>query len=553
MAISSPIQTTSLRRILPKLTLIAFLSFVCFNRYQAAEPEPSNSTKVDVPAGSRSDSTVSRGDITDLQNLILQQHQAIEELKGKLAQQQALIDKLALERKADAAASPSAGSAVEVASLSATPPQTAGTSGAAAQSNVVAKKDDKKAEEKPVPNALSVMGFRLSGDFRFRLDMQARSGNDIAPPLQNVRSRYRARLNVDKDLDPKFNFHLQVSTGPYNVGTTNDQDMAGTIAKNPFSLAEAYVDYHPNKQFSIRGGRMEEVFADTMRFLWDDDVRFNGFQQIARLPLNSNNSLEFRAGEYWLSNPNIVTLSALSPYVTAGYQPGQKVRDANLFNPGVVLNLSKGGHWKHRLISDVQIYRNPNEIQLASTALGFPVVVNPALGLTLSGPMSASGNATTTAGGAIYTAPDFHIVRASYHVEYNGVKLGDREMPFWFDVQVARNYGAGFLRDAVMGTVNLGAVKKAGDLRFLYQYAIKDANSIVSQFTDDDFGTGTGVNLAAHAIRFDVGITRFLAWQNLLFIQNERRSNNPSEFFFVPLQRGANTTFRYLGQLAFTF
>ena len=28
---------------------------------------------------------------------------------------------------------------------------------------------------------------------------------------------------------------------------------------------------------------MEEVFADTMRFLWDDDVRFNGFQQIAKL------------------------------------------------------------------------------------------------------------------------------------------------------------------------------------------------------------------------------------------------------------------------------
>ena len=29
MAICSPLQTTSLRRILPKFTLIAFLSFVC--------------------------------------------------------------------------------------------------------------------------------------------------------------------------------------------------------------------------------------------------------------------------------------------------------------------------------------------------------------------------------------------------------------------------------------------------------------------------------------------------------------------------------------------
>jgi hypothetical protein len=54
-------------------------------------------------------------------------------------------------------------------------------------------------------------------------------------------------------------------------------------------------------------------------------------------------------------------------------------------------------------------------------------------------------------------------------------------------------------------------------------------------------------------VRFDLGLTRFLQWQNLLFIQHERRPNNPAELFFVPLQQGANGTFRYLGQLAFTF
>jgi hypothetical protein len=38
-----------------------------------------------------------------------------------------------------------------------------------------------------------------------------------------------------------------------------------------------------------------------------------------------------------------------------------------------------------------------------------------------------------------------------------------------------------------------------------------------------------------------------------LFIQNQRRASNPAEQFFVPLQRGANTTFRYQAQLAFAF
>ena len=53
-----------------------------------------------------------------------------------------------------------------------------------------------------------------------------------------MRSRYRLRLNIDKDLDPRFRFHMQLSTGPNNP-ITNDQDMAGMTAKHPFSIAEA--------------------------------------------------------------------------------------------------------------------------------------------------------------------------------------------------------------------------------------------------------------------------------------------------------------------------
>jgi hypothetical protein len=90
-------------------------------------------------------------------------------------------------------------------------------------------------------------------------------------------------------------------------------------------------------------------------------------------------------------------------------------------------------------------------------------------------------------------------------------------------------------------------------VRFLYQFAIKDANALISQFTDDDLGTGTGVNIAVHAFRFDLGLARFLHWQNLLFVQSARRPSNPADLFFVPLQRGAATTFRYQMQLAFRY
>jgi Putative porin len=403
--------------------------------------------------------------------------------------------------------------------------------------------------------AANLGGFKFSGDFRFRLDAQLRSGNAVAGPLQNIRSRYRVRFNADKDIDSKFRVHLQLSTGPINNQTTNDQEFGAMAVKQPAFISEAYLDYHPNNRVSLRGGRMEEVWADQTRFLWDDDVRFNGFQQIASFPLKSKtfDKIEFRSGEYILSNPNVPVLAATSPFVTAGYTPGQKVRDANLFHPGFILSGAFGKQWTHQTIADIELYRNQNQIALSATAAGFPVVINNSIGLSISGPINAVGNATQTPGGAIYTAGRYQIARLAYRITDKGLRLGKREMPFYLDVQVARNVGTHALRDALMATANIGNVRQFGDMRFLYQYSIKEANSLVSQFTDDDLGTGSTVNLATQGIRFDFGLNRFLQWQNLLFIQNAKSPNNPAQNFFVPVPRGANTTYRYLGQLAFTF
>jgi hypothetical protein len=473
-------------------------------------------------AGSSSIFASDADEVRDLrQKLEAQQHQ-IDELRSALEDQRKLLDRLAPV--------PAKQALVAAPSVSPAPAQT----------------------QPALPEAKSVAGFRFSGDFRYRFDAQLRSANAAAGPLQNLRNRYRIRMNVDKDLDPRFRFHLQLSTGPYNVGTTNDQDWSATVAKHPFSIAEAYVDVHPNPRFSLRAGRMEEVFADNMRFLWDDDVRFNGVHQILNIPVTGSfiKSVEFRMGEYILNNPNVPVLGATSPYVAAGYAPGQHLRDSALVHPGAVIRGDLGAGWTQQITGGVELYRNPNQIQLASTANGFPVVVSNPIGVQLPGPMSAAGNATTTPGGAQYFAASFKVAHLGYRMER---KIGAGELPAWLDFQVSRNVGTGALRDAFMASANLGAVRKRGDMRFLYQYALKDANSMISQFTDDDLGTGTGVNIAVHALRFDLGLTRFLQWQNLLFLQNARRANDPDAGFFVVLPRSANTTIRYLGHLAFSF
>jgi hypothetical protein len=484
-----------------------------------------------------------------LNRVVEEQGQQIEELKQRLAQMERFLVNVA------AASQPVAPGArvvpVSTAIVTSPAPEQAAAAPAPAQATQTFQDLEKKVDTL----STNLAGFKFSGDFRLRADLQARSSNAVAGPLQNVRSRFRVRLNVDKDIDPKFRFHLQLSTGPINNQTTNDQEFGAMAVKYPFALAEAYVDYHPNSKISLRGGRMEEVFADQTRFLWDDDVRFNGFEQRATVSLHSKlfKSLEFRSGEYFLSNPNVTVLAAASPFVNAGFQPGQKVRDANLFHPGVVASGDLSSHWSQTAIADIQFYRNPNEIQLSSTAAGFPVVINNSIGFQLSGPITATGNATTTPGGAIYSAARYQVARLAYRVTDRSFAIAGREMPMFLDFQVARNVGTHQRRDAMMVSANVGNIRKSGDMRFLYQFAIKDANSLIAQFTDDDLGTGVTTNIAVHALRYDVGITRFLQWQNLLFMQKERRANDPAQQFFVPLQRGANMTYRYLGQLAFTF
>jgi hypothetical protein len=66
-------------------------------------------------------------------------------------------------------------------------------------------------------------------------------------------------------------------------------------------------------------------------------------------------------------------------------------------------------------------------------------------------------------------------------------------------------------------------------------------------------GTGPGVNVKTHQIRLNFGLTRFLAWENRLYIQHGISVNNPAINYFLPLQAGYKTQFRVHSQFVFTF
>jgi hypothetical protein len=503
-------------------------------------------------------------DIEQLKRMILDQQRQIDELKAAMAGQ-AKADQSA------AAPAPSRGIG-EIASTTAILPTLPAASALAsplpAPQAAVAGPSDAVQKAIDAING-NLRGFRLSGDFRLRFDTLNRSANTDLPPSDNRaipqqrdRERYRVRFNVDKDLFYKdgadralATFHLQLATDPFNNPNTMDTDFAGLATRAPISIAEAYMDFKPTRSLTLRAGRTAELYADNRQFVYDDDIRFNGFHETYRWTGKKNGLyVQLAAAQYILTDPNVQVVPAGSPFLTAGYSLGQRVPSSGFFDQGITVGSNIGKKWSHNETVNYFTVREPNQIQLASTAAGAPLFQNsPVVGATLISALGETGNATTTPGGAIYFANAFHVVRGAFNLNYSGTTLMKHNFPFALFVQTTHNTGASFDNNAYMAGWSLGQAARLGDIQFQYQYFYKPANGFVSQFTDDDIGTGTGVNLKGHEVRVNFGLTRFLAWENRLYIMNGVSRSDPTINFFVPLQQGYNTQFRLHSQFVFTF
>ncbi len=490
-----------------------------------------------------------------LEDQLRQQSSALSEMRTIIAEQQRLIESLS-------AKAPTSGRAEQKdAAIVAT---VAGPSSSPAATTTQAPTVEDRVK-KLEGQVLKIGPLRFGGDFRLRFDGIFRKA-DPTPPLgfaplthqQNARMRYRLRLNLDTDINSKLSFHGQLATGPANNPLTMDQDFGETTTRHPFFISEAWVDFHPNKAVQLQGGRVQEVFADNSRFLFDDDVRFNGFNEKYTLSFRNNglkvSSLELRAGQYIFSNPNVAIVTAGSPLAQAGAIIGSTGRSSNLFHQGILLNQKFNDRWTSQWGGDVQLYRNPNQIQLASTANGVALIVQNGLGIALSGPVAGTGNATTTAGGAIYTARNFQVARLTYRLNWAGFQSGGRTYPVTFNFQAARNVGVGLKeRDALLASIQVGKVANRGDMSFLYIFSTKGANALISQVTDDDLGTISGVNIRTHHLRFDYGLAKKVTLQSLLYIQSELRNSGDFPNFFVPLNAFTPRQYRVQEQIVFNF
>ena len=487
-----------------------------------------------------------------LETELERQNSKLDQLQKTLEEQQLTIKALLEKLSAQTSPEPVAVKESEV-----TTPVANTTPPAEPQTASVEQRLDKVESQ-----VLKIGPVRVSGDFQLRFDGIFRSATQPPdPPLdhvQNVRARYRVRLNFDSDIHRNLKFHGQLATGQFNNPLAQNQDFTSLTARAPISITEAWIDYQPTKSVQLQAGRLESVFADNSRFLFDNDVRFNGFNEkyIASFEPNGAHvsSLELRAGQYIFTNPNVAVITANSPLARAGAVIGTTGRSANLFHQGLLVNQTFNKRWSSQFGGDIQIYRHPNQFALGSTAEGVVLLVQPGLGIALSGPLVGTGSATTTPGGAIYTAPGFQVARLTYRLNYAGFKRGDHTFPVTFNAQVARNVATGLNeRDAMLTSLQIGRATKRADMGFLYIFTIKGANALISQVTDDDLGTGSGVNIRTHHFRFEYGISRKIVFQSLLFVQNSLRRSGQYPNFFVPVGDFAPTQYRVQQQIVFAF
>lgn len=544
-----------MRPLSPPGTLALLVLLVVPVSHYAQSEVARSSIEPNVPAATKPDSAIAHK-LHFLEEQVRAQNGRIDQLTALIAEQQRVINQLVAARSSGTTAS-----AVDSALIAVASPTEAAPTTTEATAQNPSEDRIKKLEER----VMKFGPFRFSGDFRLRFDGTFRRAEPNPPaglaPLthvQNARMRYRLRFNFDTDINSKLSFHGQLSTGLLTNPTGSDQDFAQTAVKHAFTISEAWMDYHPTKNLQLMAGRLPSVFADNSRFLFDDDVRFNGFNEKYVFNFKNNgfyvSSLELRAGQYFLSNPNVTIVTPGSPLAQAGAVTGSTGRGANLFDQGFLVNQKYNDRWSSQFGGNIQLYRNPNQIQLASTANGVALIVQNGIGITLSGPVAGTGNATTTPGGAIYTARSFQIARATYRLSWAGFQKGGRDYPVTFNLQASRNVGIGLAeRDALMAALQVGRTTKRGDMAFAYVFFIKGANAMISQFTDDDVGTGSGVNIRTHHFRFDYALSRKVTWQSLLYIQNELRNSGQFPNFFVPLNAFTPRQYRWQEQLVFTF
>jgi hypothetical protein len=338
-----------------------------------------------------------------------------------------------------------------------------------------------KTTVKEIPAASESWTDRVSlgGDFRYRYEYIDKEGSD-----SRKRNRIRARTDIKAQVADNTEVGFGLATGGDDPVSTN-QTLGGGGTSKSIVLNLAYIDWEAAEGLHLLAGKFKNPLKrpGSQALTWDGDWTPEGL------------ALKFQRDWYFVN-------------VLGNYLEG----DSNKSNK----NFSWGGQFgATTTVGEVQFtggigyYSIPTKGK--ETNYGDPTDPGDFFGNTA---IEAGGEACgTTEGETCVYLYDYDLTQVFAEASFD---LGDWPTLVFFDYfnkSDPSDNDTGWM----FGT-KIGQAKDRGELQFTYYYADKEADSMIGQLTDSDFGGG-GSDSKGHWLQFNYGVSKSLAIGAQYFIK----------------------------------
>jgi hypothetical protein len=321
--------------------------------------------------------------------------------------------------------------------------------------------------------------FKVSGDFRFRLDVTDEDNLDT-----RARNNIRVRIALEAVVNPRINAIFRLASGGTNPVSVN-QTLTDGFSTKDIRLDLAYFEWSPNQVtgLTLTGGKSKNPYISIQKseLLWDPDMNPEGLAGKYAHTFGQA-ELFFNAGFFWLEERSQDDDSYLT-----GIQTGVEYQF-----PESMLYIIAGGAYYDYI-----------------KARGFKPFYNED---------NALGNSLDDDGNYL---GDYNIINIFMEL---GTKV--RGFPIALFADYANNTAIADDKTGWLAGITIGKANSPGtwSLRYHYKYLEKDA--VIGAFTDSNFLNG-GTDGKGHEVNFDLGLMKNTSLATTLFFDklglDERR------------------------------
>jgi Putative porin len=294
----------------------------------------------------------------------------------------------------------------------------------------------------------------VGGDFRLREEYIDQELIDS----ENYRTRIRARLNIDGQVNESLKVVFQIATGAQEATSTNQTlggdnkptdatAVAGGYKNRNIDLSQAYIDWAVNSKANLLAGKVKNTLytPGDSDLLWDTDLAFEGLTFNYKCNCDETRGHFVNLGVYTFAERN-------AEETTAGASHSdiyQYAAQAGMTVP----------------VSDKKL----------TFGLGYHAVA-PIENMAIAG-VAAKGN--TFNGGAF--ANSFEMAQAFVSIECNKGSIY---------ADYVSNSGADEENQAYMVGFTYGKTKEKGDWSIGYNFRVIEKDSVIGALHDSDFANG---------------------------------------------------------------